>query len=388
MAENGVPGDASARVRERARSLGFSLVGFGEAAAFTRERDLFLEHLASGYQAGMAWITSERVRLSCDPDALVPGARTIIGLGTAYGGGSPARPPGPMRGRVARYAWGRDYHDLIPPRLRALADFLKEVGGPETRSRIFVDTGPLLDRAAAERAGIGFVGKNTCLLTGRHGSFVFLSAIVTTALLPGDPLISRDCGSCRACLDACPTGAFVAPRVLDARRCISYLTIEHRGSLPRDLRPALGSWVFGCDVCQDVCPWNHGRPAASADDFAPAAGAGQDLDLLEILRLDEAAFRVRFRGTPLTRAKRVGLLRNAAVALGNGHDPAAVSALVGALTDVEPVVREHAAWALSQLRPLPADARLSLERQLAVEEDAAARCEIELALTDELSPER
>jgi epoxyqueuosine reductase len=285
-------------------------------------------------------------------------------------------------GRVARYARGRDYHDVIPPRLRALAAAIVELCGPETKCRTFVDTGPLVDRAAAERAGLGFVGKNTCLLTGRYGSYVFLSAILTTAALPSDPFVTRDCGSCRACLNACPTGAFIAPRQLDATRCISYLTIEHRGAIPHALRPRIGDWVFGCDVCQEVCPWNRARSPTAHEEFAPQAGAGNTLDLAELLTLDEAAFRARFRGTPLMRTKRRGLLRNAAIALGNSGDRAVIPALLGALSDAEPLVRGHAAWALGELAPLPAEAIATLRTALAAETDPEARAEMRAALGD------
>lgn len=392
------PAELSVAVRDRARDLGFDLVGFGSAEPFAAERELILQHLASGYLEGMAWITPERVALSCDPEALLPGVRTVIGLGTAYAQPEAAPAPLPaggtspkgegtgmvagdlLRGRVARYAWGRDYHDVIPPKLKALAAFVCDLAGPQTRCRTFVDTGPLVDRAAAVRAGLGFVGKNTCVLTGPHGSYVFLSAVLTTAEIAPDPLVTKDCGSCRACIDACPTTAILGPNEIDATRCISYLTIEHRGSIPHELRPQMGDWVFGCDICQEVCPWNRARSPAAHPEYAPSEGAGSALDLGELLGLDAPKFRARFRGTPLTRAKRRGLLRNAAVALGNLGDPAAVPALLGALTDPEPLVREHAAWALRQLGPLPDPERQVLARALDRETDFAARAELEAAL--------
>jgi epoxyqueuosine reductase len=280
---------------------------------------------------------------------------------------------------VARYAWGRDYHKIIPPKLKALAETIIRLGGEGAACRTFVDTGPLVDRAVADRGGLGFVGKNTCVLTGRHGSFVFLSAILTTVELPPDPLATKDCGSCRACLEACPTDAFVAPRRLDATRCISYLTIEHRGSIPTELRPRMGTWIFGCDVCQDVCPWNRARPPAQHEELAPDRGAGPDLDLVELLALDDESFRARFQGTPLTRAKRAGLLRNAAVALGNLGDPAAEPALIHALADPEPLVRGHAAWALSRLGGVSPSGRAALERALATEVDEDVRAELRRA---------
>ncbi|MBI2316431.1 MAG: tRNA epoxyqueuosine(34) reductase QueG, partial [Betaproteobacteria bacterium] len=219
------PHELTAAVRERALELGFDLVGFGGVGRF-EEQDLILEHLARGHLAGMSWITPERVVLSCNPEALLPGARSIVALGTAYAQPDEAADGAPLRGRVARYARGRDYHEVIPPKLRELASRIREIAGEETRCRTFVDTGPLVDRAAARRAGLGFVGKNTCILTDRHGSFVFLSAVLTTLELVPDPIVMKDCGSCRACIDACPTGAIISPHEMNATRCISYLTIE------------------------------------------------------------------------------------------------------------------------------------------------------------------
>lgn len=369
-------------VRAHALDLGFDLVGFGSAEPFDRERELILEDLSRGHLAGMSWITPERVKLSCDPQALLPGARSIVGLGLAYGGGEGAhKDEDRSRGRVARYARGRDYHDVIRPRLNSLADTIVELCGPDTRTRVFVDTSPLVDRAAAVRAGLGFIGKNTCLLTGRHGSYLVLSAILTTADLPPDPISTRDCGSCRACIDACPTDAIVAAGQLDATRCISYLTIEHRGPIPVDLRPKMGDWVFGCDICQEVCPWNRARPDAKEGPLkSPKNDPSASLDLIEVLSLDEQSFRARFRGTPLTRPKRAGLLRNAAVVLGNQRDARAVPALLDALSDPEALIRGHAAWALGQLDPLPPAARDGLERALDTESDTGVRREIERGL--------
>jgi epoxyqueuosine reductase len=368
-------------IRTRADELGFDLVGFARAEPFEPERELILESLQAGRLHGMGWITDDRIRLSCDPQALLPGARTIVALGTSYATGPEKVGKRELHGRVARYAWGRDYHDVIPPRLKSLAESLVELGGSETRCRTFVDTGPLVDRAAAARAGLGFVGKNTCVLTGRHGSYVFLSAVLTTLEIDPDPVVTRDCGSCRACLDACPTGALIGPHQMDATRCISYLTIEHRGSIPTGLRPLIGDWVFGCDVCQEVCPWNRARPAHDHPELAPTEGAGATLDLPKLLAFDDAAFRARFRGTPLTRTKRRGLLRNAAVVLGNQKDPRAVPALTRALADPEPLVRSHAAWALAEIGELPVETVAKLKEALSVEIDEEARGEIAEAIS-------
>ncbi|MBM2811610.1 MAG: queG [Chloroflexi bacterium] len=376
--------DLGNTVRRHASALGFDLVGFADAAPFDRERSLILEQLGRGHLQGMDWITADRIRLSCDPEALLPGARSVVALGTAYAVGPETTTAGReasdggrvSRGRVARYAQGRDYHKVIPPKLKALAATICEIVGPDTQCRSFVDTGPFVDRAAASRAGLGFVGKNTCVLTGAHGSFVFLSAILTTAEIRPDPFVSGDCGRCRACLDACPTDALLSPGEIDATRCISYLTIEHRGPIPRDLRPKLGDWVFGCDVCQDVCPWNRARPASTHDEFRPGSGAGSSLQLEELMTLDDEQFKNRFGGTPLTRAKRQGLLRNAAVVMGNLHEPESISALIGALDDADAIIRGHAAWALGQFADLPPSALQALQDCRSVEDDPFARTEL------------
>jgi epoxyqueuosine reductase len=256
-------------------------------------------------------------------------------------------------GRVARYAWGRDYHDVILPRLRALADTLVEAGFG-TRRKVACDHSPLLERAASARAGLGFVGKNTCLIRPRHGSWWFLAEILLDVPLPATPATAdRHCGTCRDCLAACPTLAFPAPFVLDARRCIAYWTIEHRGPLPLDLRARLGAWVFGCDVCQEVCPFNAHAAPPPWPELAPDAGVGPRLDLVEVLGIrDDDAFGRRFRDTALLRPGREGLLRNAAVVARNIGARAAVPALrVAVEADASPVIRAHALWALVGLDP-------------------------------------
>jgi epoxyqueuosine reductase len=369
----------SLALRERAQELGFDLIGFGPAAPFDEERELFLDRIGAGFFHGMGWITPERARLSCDPEALLPGARTVIALGVSYAPPEP-EPRNESLGWVARYARGLDYHEVIPPRLKALVELIGSLGGEEARSRPFVDNGPLVDRAAARRAGVGFYGKNTCLLTGPHGSYVFLSAILTTLELPSDPLVTKGCGSCRACLDACPTDALRNPGELDATRCVSYLTIEHRGSIPRELRQGLGRWVFGCDICQEVCPWNRARPRGVHPEFAASQGVGPELDPVDLLSLDQDQFSERFRHTAVKRAKRSGLLRNAAVVLGNLGDPAAEKALVQALRDADPLVREHAAWALGQIRGLSPAASKAIQSALQLESDESVRSELESTL--------
>jgi epoxyqueuosine reductase len=259
-------------------------------------------------------------------------------------------PAEPGQGKVSRYAWGQDYHELIWQLLSELAAWLEDES-PGSRVRGVVDTAPLLEREFAQLAGLGWIGKNTLLLNRELGSWFFLAALLTDVELEYDePYAADHCGTCTACLDACPTDAFVAPYVLDARKCISYLTIEHRSSIPADLREGIGDWLFGCDVCQDVCPWNtreHNAAHTEEPTFQPAEGM-DPVDLIALFDLDDKAFRARFRHTPLWRAKRGGLLRNAAIVLGNRPTEAAIQALTRGLHDTESLVREACQWALER----------------------------------------
>jgi epoxyqueuosine reductase len=251
-------------------------------------------------------------------------------------------------GRVARYACGLDYHDVLRARLNRLLTWVQEEA-PGCRGRGVVDTAPLLERDFARRAGLGWFGKNTMLLNKRLGSYFFLGALLLDLdLAPDAAHDAAHCGTCTACLDACPTAAFPGPYQLDSRRCISYLTIELRGPIPEELRPGVGDWLFGCDVCQEVCPWNRKAPAGTEPAFAPRDGR-EALELTRLLGLSEAEFREEFRGTALTRSKRRGLLRNAAVVLGNLSDPAALPALRRAAGDADPVVAEAARWAVERI---------------------------------------
>ncbi|MBI3635917.1 MAG: tRNA epoxyqueuosine(34) reductase QueG [Candidatus Rokubacteria bacterium] len=296
----------TAAVKEQARELGFDRVACGPA---TIEHGAAFERwLAAGHAAGMGYMARTRAdRL--DPARLLPGVRSAVTLALNY---RPAAEPAegdPWRS-VARYARGRDYHDVMRPRLAALATFLDGAAGAGTRSRAAVDTSAVLERDLAAAAGLGWIGRNTMLLAPELGSWFFIGIVLTTADLAPDERVPDRCGTCRACLDACPTGAFVAPYELDARRCISYLTIEHRGDIPETLRDALGPWLFGCDVCQEVCPWNRKAPATRE----PAFGIERDLPPPSLLlEMTEEDFRGRFRGTALYRARHAGLLRNAAL---------------------------------------------------------------------------
>jgi epoxyqueuosine reductase len=360
------PADLAQKIRTRAGELGFTLVGIAPGVAPPGAEKL-AEWLARGYAGDMHWLADRRDAYS-HPRHVLDGVRSVIMLALPYRTEEPA-PVQPGQGRVARYAWGSvDYHDLIRDRLHQLADDLRELV-PGSATRGVVDTAPLLEREFAQLAGLGWVGKNTLLLNRDAGSYFFLAALLTDVELPIDaPHAADHCGTCTACLDACPTQAFPQPYLLDATRCISYLTIEHRGAIAEDLRPGIGDWLFGCDVCQEVCPWNsHASNLASRgagtlaqrgsapgqrdhapSPFAPRAAANP-VDLAALFDLSEADFRQRFRHTPLWRAHRRGLLRNAAIVLGNQRAAGAKAALNQGLADEEPLVREACAWALAQL---------------------------------------
>ena len=336
------------QVKATARRLGFDLVGIATAEPFAEDEPRILNWLRQGNQAGMAWMTEARATLSADPGRLLPGAVSLIVVGAYYGELEPVPPDDRPRGRVARYARGLDYHDVMRARLEELSRYVVGLGGVETRTRTFVDSSPLSERAAAVRAGLGFVGKNTNLLTGPCGSFLLLGVLMTTLMLDPDEPVVKDCGQCRLCLDACPTGALPEAYLLNANRCISYLTIEHRGTISSELRPLMGDNVFGCDICQDVCPWNRADRGQGWPEFRGDQDAARP-DLEALLSLDEAAFREGFRRTPIWRTKRRGLLRNATIALGNVGDQNDLPALERALGDTEPLVRAHAVWAIGQV---------------------------------------
>lgn len=389
------------QITERAYALGFDIVRVTAAEPFAEAEAAIKQRVGAGYFEGMDWFTAERAEVSCKPQALLPMARSVISLGTFYLTDAPRdlTAPGDPHGRISCYAWGDDYHEVIRARLDQLAAFIRELAPPgDEKTIVFVDTGRMVDRAVAQRSGLGWYGKNTNILTKGWGSWVFLSEVVTSLELEHDQPLGANCGQCEVCLHACPTQAFVAPYVLDSRRCISYLTIEHRGSIPLEMRPLIGAHIFGCDICQEVCPVNRvaearlqrGGELRSSEsgertargkrlEFQPRAAVGSSPALIPLLALDEEGFRERFRHSPIKRTKRRGLLRNVCVALGNSGDPAAVPALVGALGDAEPLVRGHAAWALGRIGGEVA--RTALVEALAMESDPAVREEVRYALT-------
>ena len=366
-------------IKTLARKLGFDILGITTAEPFVRDERASIERIRRGLMDGMDWYTEERVRRANHPAVLLPGARSVISLAMSYLTDEADETPAGPAGKIARYARGDDYHTVLKERLGQFVEGLPELVSREVRTRIFVDDGPMNDRAAAERAGVGWFGKNTNILTQSHGSWVFLGQVVTDlALTPDSPLL-KNCGECVRCIDACPTSAIVAPYVIDARRCISFLTIELRGPIPREVRPLIGDWVFGCDICQDVCPVNRETTAS----LEPAFQQRHDFaapELVPLLELDDDGFRERFRNSPVKRAKRVGLQRNVCVALGNIRDPRAVPALETVLNTAEPLVRMHAAWALGRIGG--AQAEDALRSALAGEADPEVLEEIEAALDD------
>jgi epoxyqueuosine reductase len=354
-----------------AKRLGFDLCGVCPAIE-TPGIDRFRTWLTSGFAGQMQYLAN-RAGAYSHPSHVLDGVRSIIMLAMNYRTAEQAEGRA-GQGRVSRYAWGTDYHEVIRDRLESLAAWFQEQS-PGAMTRGVVDTAPILEREFAQLAGLGWIGKNTLLLNKRLGSWFFLAALLTDLELDYDvPHETDHCGTCRACLDACPTQAFVDAYVLDARRCISYLTIELRDAVPGDLRAGIGDWLFGCDVCQDVCPWNRRAPVTSEPAFKPLAETNP-VDLAALFDLDEAGFRARFRNTPLWRAKRRGLLRNAAIVLGNQQHADALPALTRGLNDAEPLVRGACAWAIGNHRGQ--DALSALGARLAIESDAAVRFEIE-----------
>jgi len=359
-----------ARLRQRAAELGLSL-GVSEATPGAEAGHLE-RWLALGRHGEMSWLEREPERRS-DPGRVVEGARAVISVGMSYYGGELQEPSdGRPRGRIARYALGDDYHDAMLGRVRELAELLDD-----DEARAYVDTGPVLEKAWAQRSGLGWIGKHTNNVSKEHGSWWFLGAIVTRLdIEPTEPMEDH-CGTCNNCFDACPTGAIRAdrPGEMDARLCISYLTIELRGAIPRELRPQIGNWIFGCDLCLDVCPFNRFAEVTPEPRFLPRPELVFP-DLVEMLSWSQERFSTVLKGSAIKRTKRRGLLRNVAVALGNSGDRAVVPALIHCLAqEPEPLVRGHAAWALGRLGGEEAEAALqtgTLDPDPFVAEEAAA----------------
>jgi epoxyqueuosine reductase len=362
-------------VKAEALRIGFDLVGIAPAVA-PGGLDNFHDWLRQGYDGEMAWL-SRREAAYEHPSHVLTGVRSVIMLALNYRTDEPA-PPCPGTGRVSRYAWSdADYHAVARERLAKLADFLHEQC-PGCRTRAVIDSAPMLERDFARAAGLGWFGKNTMLINKHQGSWIFLAGLLTDVELEPDASHNTShCGTCTRCLDACPTDAFPQPYVLDSRRCIAYLTIELKGSVPESLRGGIGDWLFGCDICQDVCPWNRKSLCKDDPTFRPR-GDLNPTDLARLFDLDEDAFRREFGSSALARPGRAGLLRNAAIVLGNQRDPDSVPHLEKALSDSDPGIREPAAWALGQIGTAAAIA--VLKSRLHVEDNAAVGSEIEQAL--------
>ena len=375
-----MPTDAASltsKLKAAAERLGFSQAAACPAVSPTGATRLG-EWLHLGYGGEMDYI-GRRQQAYADPGLVLEGARSILMLTLNYRTADPQLPQD-GEGRISRYAWGpTDYHDVIHDRLKELVK-LVESHVPGAKARGVGDSAPLLEREFAQLAGLGWIGKHTLLLNQKQGSYFFLAALLTDQELDYDEAQDADhCGSCTACLDACPTEAFVQPYLLDATRCISYLTIELDGPIPRELRPGIGDWLFGCDVCQDVCPWNRFAPLSTEPAFEPRQDAASNpVRLAELFELNDDSFRSRFRHTPLWRAKRRGLLRNAAIVLGNQRAATAFPALLRGLHDEEALVRGASAWALGEIGTEEANA--ALKERLADEEDGCVRREIEAAM--------
>ena len=357
-------------VDERARALGFDVVGFTGADLPRSIQAEYRRYVAEGRQGDMGWLARDPERRQ-SPRALWPGAKSVIVLGMNYG---PEDDPLAIleqrdRGAISVYAQNRDYHELIKGRLKQLAGWLHACFGAEVK--VFVDTAPLLEKPLAHKAGVGWQGKHSNLVSRDFGSWLFLGEILTDLEIEPDPPETDHCGSCRACLDVCPTDAFIAPYQLDARRCISYLTIEHGGHIPRELRAPIGNRIYGCDDCLAVCPWNKfaraGREAKlkARDDLRSPR-------LAELARLDDPSFRRLFSGSPIKRTGRDRFVRNVLIAIGNSGDPMLAEVARERLADASPLVRAMAVWALSRLSP-PAELAALREAHLAGEPDSAVR---------------
>ncbi len=342
----------SAAIKAKTRDLGFDLCGIAPADGFP-ELTFLREWIDRGYGGEMAYMSRSADRRA-DVRAVVPGARSVIVMGTVYNTVPPYAPEPPDDvALISRYAWGDDYHDVLKARMDALLAWMRAESPHPFDARAYVDTGPVQERVYAQHAGLGWIGKNTCLINPELGSWLFLSEIICTLALEPDTAGLDQCGSCTRCLDACPTEALVAPGVLDATRCVSYLTIELRGEIPEPLRQALGTHVYGCDICQDVCPYNQAAPRSDEAAWQPRSGLDVPR-LADLWRRPDHELRALTKRSAMTRAKLTGLRRNLAVAIGNSHEPEALAALADDSDDRpsarDPMVREHVRWAIDRTR--------------------------------------
>lgn len=366
-----MPNSISDAIRQRALAEGFDAVRFTDARADPRNAQRLQDYLDAGYHGDMAWM-EDRTQWRADPQGMWPDARSVIMLGMNYG---PARDPLTVlaardRAAISAYAQGDDYHDVVKKKLKAVAGWLYQQHGADVK--VFVDTAPVMEKPLAQKAGLGWQGKHTNLVSRDFGSWLFLGSIFTTLELPPDADEADHCGNCRACQDVCPTNAFPAPYRLDARRCISYLTIENKGPIPREFRKAMGNRIYGCDDCLAVCPWNKFAQTAAEQKLQARAELNAP-KLADLAQLDDAAFRAQFRKSPVKRIGRDRFLRNVLTAIGNSGDAALSEQARALLADPSPLVRGAAVWALSRL--LPGTDFTALARVHAHEPDAGVRAE-------------
>lgn len=372
-------------IHQLATDCGLALAGIASAEPFDTHLEYIVDHVEAGYLRGFDWYTSERARQSSDPRTLQSDVRSIVSVGVPFWTGVHTPPDDTLRGRIARYAWGRDYHKTLKRRMIRLVEKIEEHAGMTVESRKLVDTARAFDRAIAARAGVGWYGKNSMIIVPKHGSWVMLGEIYLNIDIEPDRPLNQNCGRCTICINHCPTGAIVEPYRIDSTRCISFLTIEERGPLPRELRHLMGNWVFGCDVCQDVCPYTGAAKDVEDSEFQPASVENAYPSLEFLARMTEEEFRQTYSGTAVTRAKRAGMARNAAIALGNSRAERAAPILRWMLREHdEPLARGHAAWALQHL--LGDDARHDLDLARRVEQDPYVREEIEDALASPTPP--
>ena len=366
----------STKIKAAAQQLGFDLVGISPVR-LPPHGESFARWLRDGFAGELGYMSRTKA-LRRDPNELVPWAQSIISVGmNYYTPDARSQNPAAAEGWISRYAWGDDYHELIKARLEQLLETIRTLCDGKIEGRAFVDSGPVLERDFAGVAGLGWIGKNTHLISPQRGSWFFLGELFVDLPLAYDRPMRDRCGQCDLCLKTCPTNAFAGPYILDARRCISYLTIELKGAMPRHLRSLVGNHIFGCDICQEVCPYNVKAQATAEAAFGPRPGLFAP-QLIPLLALTDAEFRQRFRGSPILRAKRRGFLRNVAVALGNLKSLEAVPALIASLDDAEPLVRGHAGWALGEIGSQAAVE--ALQHRLQVETDDETRVEIDAAI--------
>ena len=371
------------QIKVQAQKLGFELVGILPVEP-SQTVDHYEQWLKDGHAGEMDYL-EKHLSLKRDPRQILPEAQSIVALAINYYTLDPPKSlaEDSSRGQISRYAWGTDYHRLIRSKLDRLATFIQKTAEEKVKTRVYVDTAPVLEREYAERAGIGWIAKNTNVIHWRAGSWFFLGGILVSIKLDTDvPLLRGSCGTCTRCIEACPTDAILAPNILDSRLCISYLTIELKGSIPHKLRPQMDNLIFGCDICQEVCPWNSKAVPTKERGFYPRKG-NLAPTLLSLINMTQEQFSRRFRHSPIKRAKRRGFLRNVAVALGNWKDRAAVPALKQALNDDESLVRGHAAWALGQIGGKAA--RKALHTRLDTEVEVEVITEIKDALNQNFS---